>query len=60
MSDTIVDRVREGYAAVAADTLTGDSEGVRAVSEAFGYSAEELARLSQPAALTQGLVHGLR
>jgi SAM-dependent methyltransferase len=56
MSDTIVDRVREGYAAVAAGTLTGDSEGVRAVAEAFGYSAEELRRL--PAEANMGLSCG--
>ena len=56
MSDTIVDRVRAGYAAVAAGTLTGDSEGVRAVAEAFGYSAEELGRL--PAEANMGLSCG--
>ena len=56
MSDTIVDRVREGYAAVATSALTGDAEGVRAVAEAFGYSAEELSRL--PAEANMGLSCG--
>ena len=56
MSDTIIDRVRERYAAVAASTLTGEAEGVRAVAEAFGYSAEELARL--PAEANMGLSCG--
>ena len=56
MPDTIVDRVRVGYAAVAASALTGEAAGVRAVAEAFGYSAEELARL--PAEANMGLSCG--
>ena len=56
MSSTIVDQVRERYAAVAAGTLTGETAGVRAVAEAFGYSAEELARL--PAEASMGLSCG--
>ena len=56
MSDTIVDRVRERYAAIAASALTNDAAGVQAVAEAFGYSAEELARL--PAEANMGLSCG--
>jgi SAM-dependent methyltransferase len=56
MSETIVDKVRERYGAVAAGTLSGEHAGVRAVAEAFGYSAEELASL--PAEANMGLSCG--
>src|SRR4051812_23182824 len=56
MSDTIVDHVPERYPAVAARALTGAATGVRAVAEAFGYGAEELARL--PAEANMGLSCG--
>ena len=56
MSSPIVDHVRDRYAAVAASSLTGEAAGVRAVAEAFGYSAEELARL--PAEANMGLSCG--
>lgn len=41
----IVDSVREKYAATARSALNNDHAGVRAVAEAFGYSAEELASI---------------
>jgi SAM-dependent methyltransferase len=57
MSDpTIVDHVREKYAAVAASTLSSDHAGVHAVARAFGYSPEELA--SVPAEANMGLSCG--
>jgi 2-polyprenyl-3-methyl-5-hydroxy-6-metoxy-1,4-benzoquinol methylase len=56
MSETIVDKVRERYGAVAAGTLSGEHAGVRAVAQAFGYSPEELASL--PAEANMGLSCG--
>jgi SAM-dependent methyltransferase len=56
MSRSIEDAVREKYAAVAASDLTGEDRGVRAVAEAFGYSAEELASI--PAGANMGLSCG--
>jgi SAM-dependent methyltransferase len=57
MSDqTIVDQVREKYAAVAASRLSSDHAGVRAVAQAFGYSPEELASI--PAEANMGLSCG--
>jgi arsenite methyltransferase len=48
--------VREKYGAVAQSTLSGEQAGVRAVAEAFGYSAEELASI--PAGANMGLSCG--
>ena len=56
MSETITQAVREKYAAVAASGLTSENSGVRAVAEAFGYSAEELASI--PAEANMGLSCG--
>lgn len=56
MSKGIEEVVRERYAAVAASTLTNESTGVRAVAEAFGYSAEELQSI--PAEANMGLSCG--
>ncbi len=56
MSESIVDKVRERYGAVAAGTLSGAHAGVRAVAEAFGYTPEELAAL--PAEANMGLSCG--
>jgi SAM-dependent methyltransferase len=56
MSKAIEKVVREKYAAVAASDLTGDHKGVRAVAEAFGYSADELASI--PAGANMGLSCG--
>src|SRR6266536_1327597 len=55
MSEEIIKQVRATYAA-AAGSLTGDHAGVRAIAEAFGYSAEELA--SVPAEANLGLSCG--
>jgi arsenite methyltransferase len=38
----ILDSVRSKYGAVAESTLSSNDAGVKAVAEAFGYSAEEL------------------
>jgi SAM-dependent methyltransferase len=56
MSKTIEEAVREKYAAVAESDLSGEDGGVRAVAEAFGYSAEELASI--PAGANMGLSCG--
>ncbi|MEM9701633.1 MAG: arsenite methyltransferase [Planctomycetota bacterium] len=56
MTATLQDSVRENYGAVAASALTGEEAGVRAVAEAFGYSAEELDSI--PAAANMGLSCG--
>jgi SAM-dependent methyltransferase len=48
--------VRSKYGAVAQSGLSSDHEGVRAVAEAFGYSAEELASI--PAEANMGLSCG--
>jgi SAM-dependent methyltransferase len=56
MGDSVVDKVRERYGAVAAGTLSGEHAGVQAVAKAFGYSAEELASL--PAEANMGLSCG--
>ena len=53
---TVTDAVREKYGGVAASALTNDTAGVRAVAEAFGYSAEELAGI--PAEANMGLSCG--
>jgi arsenite methyltransferase len=52
----ILDLVRSKYGAVAESTLSGNHEGVKAVAEAFGYSAEEL--ISIPAEANMGLSCG--
>src|SRR3954463_9034946 len=56
MSRSVQEVVREKYAAVAASSLTNESSGVRAVAEAFGYSAEELSSI--PAEANMGLSCG--
>jgi SAM-dependent methyltransferase len=56
MAESIVDRVREKYAAAAASSLSGEQAGVRAVAEAFGYTREQLASL--PAEANLGLSCG--
>jgi arsenite methyltransferase len=56
MSEAVTRAVREKYAAVAASGLTNASAGVRAVAEAFGYSAEELSAV--PAGANMGLSCG--
>jgi arsenite methyltransferase len=54
--DSITDAVRRKYGAVAASGLSSDSDGVREVAEAFGYSAAELASI--PAEANLGLSCG--
>jgi ubiquinone/menaquinone biosynthesis C-methylase UbiE len=56
MSANIEDAVRSRYGAVAVANLSSAQEGVRAVAEAFGYSAEELAAI--PAEANMGLSCG--
>jgi SAM-dependent methyltransferase len=56
MSDAIVDAVRVKYGAVAESGLSTAHGGVRAVAEAFGYSAGELASI--PAEANMGLSCG--
>jgi len=53
---SILDSVQSKYAAVAVSSLSTNHTGVRAVAEAFGYSAEEL--LSIPAEANMGLSCG--
>jgi SAM-dependent methyltransferase len=56
MSQGVVDQVREKYGAVARSGLTGNSAGVQAIAEAFGYSEAELASI--PAEANMGLSCG--
>ncbi len=56
MPEQILDSVRSKYAAVAESALSSDHAGVKAVAEAFGYSAEELTSI--PAAANMGLSCG--
>jgi arsenite methyltransferase len=53
---SITDTVRDKYAAVARGGLSSDSDAVKSVASAFGYSAEELASL--PAEANMGLSCG--
>jgi arsenite methyltransferase len=52
----ILESVRSKYGAVAASTLSSNDAGVKAVAEAFGYSAEELTSI--PAEANMGLSCG--
>jgi arsenite methyltransferase len=56
MADQILEAVRAKYGAVATSTFSSDHAGVRAVAEAFGYSAEDLTSI--PAAANMGLSCG--
>jgi SAM-dependent methyltransferase len=56
MKEEILDSVRSKYGAVAESTLSNNHEGVRAVAEAFGYSADELTSI--PAGANMGLSCG--
>ncbi len=56
MTEQILDSVRLKYGAVAQSTLSTKDAGVRAVAEAFGYSAEELGSI--PADANMGLSCG--
>lgn len=52
----ILDSVRSKYGAVAESTLSSNDAGVKAVAEAFGYTAEELTSI--PAEANMGLSCG--
>src|SRR5215469_12310970 len=52
----ILDSVRSKYGAVAESSLSSNDAGVKAVAEAFGYSAEELTSI--PAEANMGLSCG--
>ena len=56
MPENIEDAVRSKYGSVAVSNLSSKHEGVRAVAEAFGYTAEELASI--PAEANMGLSCG--
>lgn len=56
MNREIVDIVRAKYGSVAKSDLSGEHEGIRAVAEAFGYSADQLASI--PAEANMGLSCG--
>lgn len=54
--DQILESVKSKYAAVAESSLSSDHAGVKAVAQAFGYTAEELTSI--PAAANMGLSCG--
>jgi SAM-dependent methyltransferase len=56
MTEEILDSVRSKYGAVAESALSNNHAGVRAVAEAFGYSADELTSI--PAEANMGLSCG--
>lgn len=56
MSEQVLDSVRAKYAAVAESSLSTEHAGVKAVAEAFGYSAEELTSI--PSEANMGLSCG--
>jgi arsenite methyltransferase len=56
MTDQVLETVRSKYAAVAESELSTKHAGVKAVAEAFGYSAEELTSI--PAEANMGLSCG--
>ncbi len=56
MAEQILESVKSKYAAVAESSLSSDHAGVKAVAEAFGYTAEELTSI--PAEANMGLSCG--
>jgi arsenite methyltransferase len=56
MTEPILDSVKAKYGAVAMSSLSSNHDGVKAVAEAFGYSAEELTSI--PAEANMGLSCG--
>ena len=56
MSDSIKQAVQSKYASVAKSGLSTGHAGVKAVAEAFGYTAEQLASI--PAEANMGLSCG--
>src|SRR5882757_7564912 len=56
VAEQILESVKSKYGAVAESTLSSEHAGVKAVAEAFGYSAEELTSI--PAEANMGLSCG--
>jgi arsenite methyltransferase len=56
MTEKIIDAVRSRYGAVAESSLSSNDAGVKAVAQAFGYSADELTSI--PAEANMGLSCG--
>jgi len=56
MTEHLIESVRSKYGAVAESTLSSNDAGVKAVAEAFGYSADELTSI--PAEANMGLSCG--
>ena len=56
MSEQLLDSVKARYGAIAESNLSSEDAGVRAVAEAFGYTAEELTSI--PAEANMGLSCG--
>src|SRR5580704_16406602 len=56
MAEQILESVKSKYAAVAESSLSSENAGVKAVAEAFGYTADELTSI--PAAANMGLSCG--
>ena len=57
VNPTVTDALREKYGGVAQSALTNDTAGVRAVAEAFGYTADELAGIpADPFAIYRNLI----
>lgn len=56
MSEHLLDSVKARYGAIAESTLSSEDAGVKAVAEAFGYTAEELTSI--PAEANMGLSCG--
>lgn len=56
MAESMLDAVKAKYGAVAESGLSSEHAGVRAVAEAFGYSAEEITSI--PAGANMGLSCG--
>jgi arsenite methyltransferase len=56
MKEQLLDSIKTKYGAVAGSSLSSNHQGVKAVAEAFGYSAEELTSI--PAEANMGLSCG--
>jgi arsenite methyltransferase len=56
MTEQLIESVKSKYGAVAESTLSSDHAGVKAVAEAFGYTAEQLTSI--PAEANMGLSCG--
>jgi arsenite methyltransferase len=56
MTEQLLDSVKTKYGAVAESSLSSDHAGIKAVAEAFGYTAEELTSI--PAGANMGLSCG--